>query len=225
MAKEGMMINDELLAAFLDGNVSGKEVETILQVAACDSSLREFLAIAADVSDLAYEVHSPLMAMAAETPDKLCAVHCERYVLRCFGISSDMDELIAFAHDSNIIREEGTPLANIGCISGHYGLSVSRVFASGLTELETALSAGRQVIAAVDLGELDPSCAEYESLEDRIAGPRPDHCVVVLSCDHDCDEVVCYDPSCGDIPVSIPVSSFLDAWKDSENYMVTIGSR
>ena len=70
---------------------------------------------------------------------------------------------------------------------------------------------------------LDPLCAEYESLEDRIAGPRPDHCVVVLSCDPDSDEVVCYDPSSGEIPVSIPVSAFLDAWKDSENYMVTVG--
>jgi hypothetical protein len=45
----------------------------------------------------------------------------------------------------------------------------------------------------------------------------------VLSCDHDYDEVVCYDPSEGDIPVSIPVTAFLDAWKDSENYMVTVG--
>ena len=222
MARE-MMINDELLAAFLDGNVSGKEVEAILQAAAHDSSLREFLAIAADVSDHASEVHSPLMALAAETPDKRCAVHCERYVIRCFGISSSVDELVAFAHDGNLIREEGTPLANIGYISEHYGLSVSRIFASGPADLEAALSAGRQVIAAVDLGELDPLCAEYESLEDRIAGPRPDHCVVVLSCDQDSDEVVCYDPSSGEIPVSIPVSAFLDAWKDSENYMVTVG--
>ena len=46
MAKEGMMINDGLLAAFLDGNVSGKEVEAILKAAAHDSSLKEFLALA-----------------------------------------------------------------------------------------------------------------------------------------------------------------------------------
>ncbi len=223
MAKEEMMIDDGLLAAFLDGNVSGKEVEAILQAAAHDSSLREFLAIAADVSDHPYEVHSPLMALAAETPDKQCAIHCERYILRCFGISSSVDELVDFAHDNNLIREEGTPLANIGYISEHYGLSVSRIFASGLKEIEDALTAGRQVIAAVDVGELDLSKTEYESLEDRIVGPRPDHCVVVLSCDPDSDEVVCYDPSSGEIPVSIPVSAFLDAWKDSENYMVTVG--
>ena len=220
---ERMMITDELLAAFLDGNVSGKETEAILEAAAHDSSLREFLAIAADVSDHAPEVRSPLMALAAEAPDKLCAVHCEHYILRCFGISSTMDELVDFAHDNNLLKKEGTPLANIGYISEHYGLCVSRVFASGPADLEAALSAGRQVIAAVDLGELDPLCAEYESLEDRIVGPRPDHCVVVLSCDSDSDEVVCYDPSSGDIPVSIPVSSFLDAWKDSENFMVTVG--
>jgi hypothetical protein len=208
MAKEGMMINDGLLAAFLDGNVSGKEVEAILKAAAHDSSLKEFLALA---------------ALAAEAQDGLCAVHCERYILQCFGISRPVDELVSFMLDRDLIKDGGTPLANVGCISKHYGLSVNRIFASGMEDVEAALAAGRQVIAAVDVGELDPSKAEYESLEDRIIGPRPDHCVVVLSCDHDYDEVVCYDPSEGDIPVSIPVTAFLDAWKDSENYMVTVG--
>lgn len=51
MAEKRMMITDELLAAFLDGNVNRKEVEAILQAAAEDSSLREFIAIAADVSN------------------------------------------------------------------------------------------------------------------------------------------------------------------------------
>ena len=52
MADERMMITDELLAAFLDGNVSGKEVQAILDAAAEDSSLREFLSIAADIPDI-----------------------------------------------------------------------------------------------------------------------------------------------------------------------------
>lgn len=222
MAKEGMMINDELLAAFLDGNVSGKEVEAILQAAACDSSLWEFLAIAADVSDLAYEVHSPLMAMAAETPDKLCAVHCERYVLSCFGIASNVEDLAAYAREMNLLTAQGIQLSNVGHICEHYGLSVDHSFASGPEDIEAALSSGRQVMTAVDVGELDPASAEYENLEDSMIGPRPDHCVVVLSYDVADDEVVCYDPSSGDIPISIPAAAFLDAWKDSENYMITV---
>ena len=153
MAKEGMMINDGLLAAFLDGNVSGKEVEAILQAAAHDSSLKEFLALA---------------ALAAEAQDGLCAVHCERYILQCFGISRPVDELVSFMLDRDLIKDGGTPLANVGCISKHYGLSVNRIFASGMEDVEAALAAGRQVIAAVDVGELDSSKAEYESLEDRI---------------------------------------------------------
>lgn len=52
MAEERMMITDELLAAFLDGNISGKEVQAILNAAAEDSSLREFLSIAADIPDI-----------------------------------------------------------------------------------------------------------------------------------------------------------------------------
>jgi hypothetical protein len=52
MAEERIVITDELLAAFLDGNVNGKEVQAILQAAAEDSSLQEFLSIAADVSEI-----------------------------------------------------------------------------------------------------------------------------------------------------------------------------
>ena len=48
---ERMMITDEILAAFLDGNVSGKEAKAILKAAEEDSSLGEFLSIAADVSE------------------------------------------------------------------------------------------------------------------------------------------------------------------------------
>lgn len=220
---ERMMITDEILAAFLDGNVSGKEAEAILQAAVTDSALREFLAIAADVSDHPLQESSPLAALAAEAPDGLCAVHCERYVLQCFGITKSVEELFSYADCHGLIKDGGTPLANVGCISEHYGLSVSRVFASDLEEVEKALSDGSQVIAGVDVGELDPARTDYEYLEDRIIGPRPDHCVVILACDLSADEVVCYDPSSGDMPVTIPVPAFLDAWKDSENYLVTVG--
>lgn len=223
---ERMMITDEILAAFLDGNVSGKEAEAILKAAVADSTLREFLSIAADVSDHPLQESSPLAALAAEAPDGLCAVHCERYVLQCFGITKSVEELVSYARGSGMMMDGGTPLANVGNISEHYGLSVRRVFATDLQEVEVALSDGSQVIAAVDVGELDPLRAEYEYLEDRIIGPRPDHCVVVLACDLSADEIVCYDPSTGDIPVSLQVPVFLDAWDDSENYMVVVsGSR
>ena len=51
MSEEKLTITDELLAAFLDGNVSGKEAKAILKAAEEDSSLREVLSIAADVSE------------------------------------------------------------------------------------------------------------------------------------------------------------------------------
>lgn len=223
MAEDRIMITDGLLAAFLDGNVSSREAEAVLQAAATDSSLREFLSIASDVSDRLSQEWSPLAAVAADAPDRLCAVHCEHFVLKCFGVDVNETELISFAGSQSLINESGTPLSNVGCISEHYGLSVERIFAPGLETVIEALASGRQVIAAVDVGELDPDMAEYESLEDRIVGPRPDHCVVVLSCDLDDDEVVCYDPSAGDMPVSLSVGTFLDAWKDSDNYMISTG--
>lgn len=209
MTEDRIIITDELLAAFLDGNVSGREAEAIMKAAAADSSLRETISI--------------LSALAADAPDKLCAIHCERYVLQCFGISSSVEELLSYASGQGLIEEEGMPLGNVGRVSEHYGLFVENKFASGTDDIIASLSDGNQVIAAVDVGELDPALSEYESLEDVVIGPRPDHCVVVLSCDPSDDEIVCYDPSSGDVPVTISITAFLDAWKDSENYMVSIG--
>ena len=209
MAEDRIIITDELLAAFLEGNVSGREAEAIMQAAAADSSLRETISI--------------LSALAADAPDKLCAIHCERYVLQCFGISSSVEELLSYACEHGLIEDGGMPLGNVGLVSEHYGLSVGNKFASGLDDIITSLSDGHQVIAAVDVGELDPAFSEYESLEDLVMGPRPDHCVVVLSCDPSDDEIVCYDPSSGDMPVTLSITAFLDAWEDSENYMISIG--
>ncbi len=178
-----------------------------------------FLAIA-EKSDWHKGSVDILSALASAAHDRLCAVHCERYVLQYFGISTSVEELVSYGYDQCLIMEEGTPLSNVGKIAEHYGLSIKQTFASGIQEIESALSANRQVIVAIDVGELDPLSSEYEYLEDCIAGPRPDHCVVVLSCDPSDGEVVCYDPSAGEIPISIPIPAFLDAWQDSRNYMI-----
>ena len=115
MAEDRIIITDELLAAFLDGNVSGREVEAIMQAADADSSLRETISI--------------LSALAADAPDKLCAIHCERYVLQCFGISSSVDELLSYACEQDLIKDDGMPLGNVGRVSEHYGLTVENKFA------------------------------------------------------------------------------------------------
>ena len=90
------------------------------------------------------------------------------------------------------------------------------------TDIMKALEEGKQVIAAVDGGELIGDPVE-ERLEDVFVGGIVDHCVVVLGIDVDMDDVALYDPAFGPIPLSVSVAHFLDAWADSNYHCILIG--
>ena len=85
-----------------------------------------------------------------------------------------------------------------------------------------ALDEGKQVIAAVDGGELIGDPVE-ERIEDVFVGEIVDHCVVVLAVDIDMDEVALFDPAFGPIPLSVSIAHFMDAWADSNYHCVLIG--
>jgi hypothetical protein len=90
-----------------------------------------------------------------------------------------------------------------------------------MQELAEALNAGKDIIVAVDGGELlDDRWSEI--LEDIFEGEKPDHSVVVLSCDIENDKVTVYDPNSENETDTYPVEQFLDAWNDSKNYMVSV---
>ena len=86
------------------------------------------------------------------------------------------------------------------------------------------MESGSQVIAIVDGGELTGNPFD-EALEDILVGEKPDHCVSVLNIDIPAGEVVLYDPSFGDIPLTVTLSKFLDAWADSGYRYVEISNK
>lgn len=212
-----MILADELVAAFLDGNTTPEETSAVLLAAKNDSRFREYLSLAAPQNGIL-----PMTAYAATSPkDNLCNIRCEQYVLQCFGIVIDEDALRDEASSADWLREDGTPLSHIGSLCSLHGLSVTHAYHSSLEDLRLALSEGYQVIVAVDGGEIDGD-PEWEAAEDAVLGKQPDHALVVLSCD---ESVVCYNPYHGDISQTIPFAAFIDAWDDSENYMVKINTK
>ena len=214
MENKKLLLTDELVAAFLDGNTTPEETSAVLLAAKNDSRFREYLSLAAPQNGI-----SPMAAYAATSPkDNLCNIRCEQYVLQCFGIVIDEETLRDEASSADWLQEDGTPLSQIGSLCSLHGLSVTRTYHSSLEDLRLALSEGCQVIVAVDGGEIDGD-PEWEAAEDIVLGKQPDHALVVLSCD---ESVVCYNPYHGDISQTIPLPTFVDAWDDSENYMVKI---
>lgn len=162
-----------------------------------------------------------IMKVAHSRSDSLCAVRCEEYILHCFGIHKSLDELRELAMAKGWLAEDGAKVQDLGNLSREYGLQVEKCSDAALQDIMKALEEGKQVIAAVDGGELIGDPVE-ERLEDVFAGGIVDHCVVVLAVDIDMDEVALFDPAFGPIPLSVSIAHFMDAWADSNYHCVQI---
>lgn len=158
--------------------------------------------------------------IALSDADALCAIRCEQYVLDMFGIHKPLFELKRLAEDKGWLTDTGVTIENLGKIPKHYGLTV-RTYKSDLKKISAAVNAGKQVLVAVDGGELIGNPFE-EKLEDALVGGIADHCVVVLNYDEKDNKVMLFNPAFGDIPLTVSSETFLDAWEDSGNFTIEV---
>ena len=222
-------ISVEVLAAFLDGNATAQECREILGALADDAELRELMHISQSVDAQLGMTQDecdmiPMTAMAATASEgNYCALECEKHILRSLAIEFDESELLKNAIQNGWQKEEGTALHNVGRHLEEYGLVVSRRYNASIEDVAEALGGNRRVIVAVDGGELLGDMAE-ERNEDVVVGRIPDHTVVVLAVDMAGDAVTLYDPNSANMEDRYPIAQFMDAWQDSNNYLVTITS-
>jgi len=199
-------ISDELLAAFLEGNVDNEEMARVLKAVGRDEDLQETLDIALQVEE-AEEL--PMLQMAAEGGRNLCDVQCEAYVLKRFGIDCSVDELLEVAKKNHWIQWEGTPLRYIGNLLKDKGLLVTRSYKAAVEDIDRALKDGNGVIVAVDSDKLYPERPDEED--------ATNHAIVVTSLD--AENVTIFDPGNTD-EVDIPLPLFMAAWRESMCYLV-----
>ena len=210
-------ISDELLAAYLDGNTNAEETKQVLNALKTDKQLQEILHIALKVEDeitlmpLQSEV-PPMLQMAALCGENVCAVLCEIFILQHHNIPYDKDSLINTARENDWLKPEGTPLYCVGNLLAYSGLFVSRRYDSTLEDIRHALEKDNDVVIGVDREKL---YAEEFDLEDLT-----NHAVVVTKIEG--DTVTIFDPYKDPYITKIPVSDFLNAWKESHNYMIQV---
>lgn len=228
-----MIITNELLAAYAEGNVSQEECEAVRRYLAENPDKMESVLFAMEYPFTLDEQTEnikpqdstilPMQAMAARnTINNLCAVKCEGFVLRHFGIETTDEELLKESEREGWLQEEGTALHNIGRLCGKRGLSVSHRYHCTIDDITDALAAGSMVIVAVDGNELTGN-PEKEKQKDIVAGLTPNHAVSVTSI---VDESITIIDSATPLQQdSYPLLQFLDAWQDSSNYMIVISNR
>ncbi len=200
-------ISDELLAAFMEGNVNADEMVRVLQTASDDASLQETLDIALQIDDDAL----PMMQMAAEGGRNLCDVQCEAYVLHHLGVDTSMEYLFEVAKDNRWIRRAGTPLFCMGNLLEYMGLEVNRKYDATPEDIKTALDNGYGIIAAVDCDKLYPERPDEED--------ATNHAIVLTAIDTVTGNITIYDPE-NTVETDIKLSLFMAAWKESRCYLV-----
>ena len=161
--------------------------------------------------------------IARSRGDVLCAVRCEEFILHCFGIHKAIPELRDLALDKGWLTDDGAYVQDLGNTAAHFGLKVDKLEDATLQDIIKAIDEGKQVIAAVDGGELIGDPLE-ERIEDVFVGKIVDHSVVVLSASVQNDEVALYDPAFGPIPLTVSIAHFLDAWEDSNYHCVLVSN-
>ena len=216
------IISDEMLSAFLDGNTSAEDTMRVLDAAAHDKDLQEIIRIASEVDeDLAMmkpEIkHIPMTAMAAHKKENyLCDIECEEFILHQFGIETTHKTLLDEAYRNCWLKEQGMPLYNIGRLLEKNNLSVSRRYNSTIDEIVRLLTAGNQLIAVVD-----DSILSNASSSD---GLHPNHAVAISSISSDKEEIILFNPNTEEDLTVYPIALFVDAWNQSNNYLVVINT-
>lgn len=222
-------ISDEQFAAFLDGNVSVREMQDTLKLLSESEELQECLSVSErvdEVLDMEVEHETlPIRSLAASDGGTcLCDIQCEDYILRKRGLSCDLGILADDARKNKWLKDKGVPLFHIGRLLGKADMTVTRRYHCTFEDLRQALSEGKDVIAVVDGGELTGDAIQ-EKFEDLLVGKIPDHAVVVIQYDSNEEQVCLYDPQVEKDVCRLPVAKFMDAWADSNYYMVVADRR
>ena len=214
-------ISDELLAAYLDGNTSKEETEQVLQALKTDKHLQEVLDIALQTEEEATVMPLnttfsneviPMLQKAAISGENICAVLCEIFILHRRQLPYDEEWLLNTARRKDWLKSEGTPLYCLGNLLAYSGMFVSRKYDSTIEDIYYALKKDNDVVVGVDREKL---YAEDLDLEDLT-----NHAVVVTHIEN--DMVTVFDPYEEPYISNIPLLDFLNAWKESHNYMIQV---
>lgn len=207
-------ISDELLAAYLEGNTSEEETRRILQAMKTDEALRETLDIALCVDDetLFTIEELPMLQKAALSGENICAVLCEIYILHRRKLPYDEEWLLNTARRRDWLKPEGTPLYCLGNLLAYSGMFVTRKYDATIEDIQEALRKDNDVVVGVDREKLYAEAIDLEDLTN--------HAVVVTHIDH--DQITIFDPYETPYISIIPLSDFLNAWKESHYYMIQV---
>jgi hypothetical protein len=155
--------------------------------------------------------------------DDTCAIQSQHLILQQYGIDVSQEELIQIAKDNGWYAEGyGTPMDMVGKLLEYYDIDIHGSEGNNIFNIANELAQGHQIIAGVDAYEL--AFPEETQGWDEIYGEQANHALVVVgldTTDPNNVQVIVTDPGTGNRQMAYPADQFIDAWKDSNCFMVT----
>lgn len=152
-----------------------------------------------------------------------CAIKSQQLILNEFGVQATEDQLIQYSAEHGWYNGNGTSLEDVGKILADAGIPCTQTVDANIYDLANELAQGHKVIVAVDSGELwDNGILDW--LKDIFLGDTPDHALIVAGIDFTDPNnpmVILTDPGTGQPAQPYPLDQFMDAWGDSQNFMVS----
>lgn len=153
-----------------------------------------------------------------------CAIKSQQLILNDFGIPVSENQLVEDAMNYGWYAPgQGTSINDVGNLLEVYGVETKQIENANIFNLTNELAKGHRVIVGVDSGELWNN-GFYENLEDSVMGDIPDHALIVSGIDTSDPEsikVIITDPGTGDYCREYPMEQFVDAWEDSNCFLVS----
>lgn len=158
--------------------------------------------------------------------DDTCAIQSQHLILQQYGIDVTQEELIEIAKENGWYAEGyGTPMDMVGKLLEYYGVDIHASQGNNIFNLSNELAQGHQLIVGVDAYEL--AFPEETQDWDTLYGEQANHALVVVgidTSDPDNVQVIVTDPGTGNRQMAYPADQFIDAWKDSNCFMVSTDS-
>lgn len=160
-----------------------------------------------------------------QTYPDTCAIKSQQLILQDFGVELTEDQCVQYSIEHGWYANDGsgTQMGDVGKLLCDAGIPCTQRDGGNVYDLVNELAQGHKVIVGVDSGELwDNSILDW--LKDIFFGDTPDHALIVAGIDltdPDNPMVILTDPGTGQPAAPYPLDQFMDAWKDSNCFMVS----
>ena len=219
MKYNGIEITDELLACYVENNVSDEErtaVEAFLSEN--EEALDELFLVRGEMAyqeDLSHSsvfgqsmVEHNEYAIAAASTEMDCAIRAQQMVLRNYGVEVGLDELTDLAKQRGWFKEgAGTAFDYVGELLNTYGVESVQMRNAGVYHIMHELSQGHKIIVGVDSPDNGPE--QHVILVAGIDTTDPNNLQVIVS-----------DPSHPGQEKRYSANEFMQHWRQTGCFMV-----